>query len=294
MPVDLVCVGEIVADLVSPARELVHAGHFRRFLGGSAGNIAADFSVLGGEASLVSVVGDDPFGEFCLDALALKGVRLSGVRVVRGARTNLAFVSDSAGEPAYFPVRDPRLAFKIGETEAGIIARAEMLHLSAACLADPEGGAQVLRLLVARSEGRGPKVVGLDLGFIPAFHPRETTLQRLASAARHATFLKLSRREATALFGEEPTDATLERLCDLGYRRVILTLGAEGHIVMTDGKSERMAPQKGGRVRNASGAGDAFTAGVFLGLLAGLPFGEAAASAAKYARLAAARWEPQL
>lgn len=294
MPVDLVCVGEIVADFISPARELLNAGHFRRFLGGSAGNIAADFSVLGGEASLVSVVGDDPFGEFCLDTLALKGVRLGGVRVARGARTNLAFVSDASGEPAYFPVRDPRLSLKIGETEAGIIARAEMLHLSAACFADAEAGAAVMRLLVARSEGRGPKVVGIDLGFIPAFHPRDLTLQRLASAARHATFLKLSRREAAALFGEEPPEATLDRLCDLGFRRVVLTLGADGHVALLDGRVEKVAPQAGGRVRNASGAGDAFTAGIFVGMLAGLPFEEAVPSAAKYARLAAARWEPQL
>lgn len=294
MPVDLVCVGEIVADLVSPAHDLANAGHFRRFLGGSAGNIAADFSALGGEAALVSVVGDDPFGEYCLDSLALKGVRLNGVRVHRGARTNLAFVTDASGEPAYFPVRDPRLQLRIGEPEAAIIARAGMLHVSAACLADPEAGTAVLRLLDGRSGDRGPRVIGIDLGYIAAFHNRELTLQRLTVAARHAAFLKLSRREAAALFGAEPPEATLDRLCDLGFRRAVLTLGAEGHLALCDGAVTRGAPHAAGRVRNASGAGDAFTAGIFVSLLAGLSFAEAVANAAKYARLAAARWEPQL
>jgi sugar/nucleoside kinase (ribokinase family) len=268
MPVDLVCVGEIVADLISPARDLANAGHFRRFLGGSAGNIASNFSALGGEAALVSAVGDDPFGEYCLDSLALKGVRLNGVRVQRGARTNIAFVTDASGGPTTSRARQRLL--KIGETEGPRSSPAPgMLHLSAAA-SRPEAGTAVLRLLDGRSGDRRRASSASTSGYIRAFHSRDLTLQRLTVAARHRVQVVPARGDRP--LRREPPETTLDRLCDLGFRRAVLTLGAEGHLALCDSAvAKRRNPARPAAASGTPRAPGTPSPRIFIGLLAGSP-----------------------
>lgn len=69
MALDVVCLGELLVDLISR-----DGGEtFRRCPGGSPANVAAACSRLGLRAGFVGKVGDDPFGRFLVDAMRVVG-----------------------------------------------------------------------------------------------------------------------------------------------------------------------------------------------------------------------------
>jgi ribokinase len=79
--------------------ETVLAGNTSREPGGKGANQACALARLGADVHLVSAVGDDEPGQWCLARLALDGLALAGVTTVPGTPTGQAFVLvDSHGE----------------------------------------------------------------------------------------------------------------------------------------------------------------------------------------------------
>jgi sugar/nucleoside kinase (ribokinase family) len=73
---------------------------------------------------------------------------------------------------------------------------------------------------------------------------------------RHVSVLKLAEEEARVLVGEPDEDA----LRSLGVAEVVVTLGAQGSLVLADGRFERVVARPVGGAIDPTGAGDAFTA----------------------------------
>ncbi len=99
-----------------------------------------------------------------------------------------------------------------------------------------------------------------------------------------------NRTEANILTGRPPDEASspgelARRLQEhFGIRQVVITLGEEGALV-ADGVQQQLIPAFKVEVLDTPGAGDAFTAGLACGLMAGA----ALAEAARFGCLAAAR-----
>jgi ribokinase len=88
-------------------------------------------------------------------------------------------------------------------------------------------------------------------------------------------------------------DTVRRRFADRGLQRVLVTLGANGSVVLDSeaagaGQVTRIAPVRVNAV-DTTGAGDAFTGAVAARLAAGEPLAEAAAFASVAAALAATR-----
>jgi ribokinase len=100
----LVVVGSCNMDLMARTRRLPRPGEtiiaqgFTQRSGGKGSNQAVAAARQGLSVSLVSAVGDDPFGSTILEGLAAEGVELSNVRTVPGSSGIALIVVDDQGE----------------------------------------------------------------------------------------------------------------------------------------------------------------------------------------------------
>ncbi|MFL6560412.1 MAG: PfkB family carbohydrate kinase, partial [Bacillus sp. (in: firmicutes)] len=91
----VMCVGELLIDFYCTDIDvnLKEGNHFLKKAGGAPANVAAAISKLGGVASLIGKVGNDPFGLFLIETIKEVGVDTSMIVTDDLAPTTLAFVS---------------------------------------------------------------------------------------------------------------------------------------------------------------------------------------------------------
>ncbi|MCZ2969982.1 fructokinase, partial [Acinetobacter baumannii] len=93
------CIGELLIDFVcrNTNVSLVNGSDFEKKAGGAPANVAAAITKLGGHATFMGQVGNDPFGEFLEQTLQRAQVDTS--MLIKDKQTTLAFVSiDQDGE----------------------------------------------------------------------------------------------------------------------------------------------------------------------------------------------------
>lgn len=102
--------------------------------------------------------------------------------------------------------------------------------------------------------------------------------KKLQGLLANIDYLFPSRDEAEALSGISiRTGSDAERagkkLCGLGVKHAVITLGAEGVCVTSAGSSWRLPALAAASVHDVTGAGDALAAGVIFGIVTSLPLG---------------------
>lgn len=90
----LLCMGRLTVDLYGEqeATSLRRARSFRRYAGGSSGNLAIGAARLGVSTGLITTVGADPMGDYLMDVLAREGVNDELIHREPDRRTALAFL----------------------------------------------------------------------------------------------------------------------------------------------------------------------------------------------------------
>ena len=236
--VDLLAVGDVMADVVAPAPAAVpRQAQVEIRAGGSAVNAAAAAVAAGRTALVVGCLGDDPLGRFVRDDLARRGLDAE-LAVVAGARTGRV-VAAGSGVVA----------------ERGANARFATVHVPAVeARAVLVSGYQLLRgdsgpaAATALTLGG---LVGVDLGgarLVRAYGSEPA--RRLLGAV-------------DVVFGDEAATAELGVLDGV---LMVTTLGPDG----VRARGEWVHPPR--RVPGELfGAGDALAAGVLLALADGLP-----------------------
>ena len=270
-PLDVLCLGETLVDFIAEneSAELAEAQRFHRQLGGSPANLATQVARLGGRAAIVSKTGAGAFGRFCRNELAAAGVETEYMTLDPAVHTTVVFVSRTPGTPDFEVFRAGDAHLRAEEIPSRAIQRARAVHASLFALtADPCRSAVVGALEAA---AQGGKVVSLDPNYHPALWPdREAARALLAQLYPHITLTKPSLDDARRLFGEGHTPHHyLDRFHDLGAANVVLTMGGDGLWLATPGERTFIPPLRF-TITNATGAGDAFGAGLLLAHLDGL------------------------
>ncbi len=214
--------------------------------GGVGRNIAHDLRLLGLEVSLVSALGDDPFGRALLESCEALGLNMSMTQVRPRERSSVyLYLNDGEGDmlaavsdmdvtdrvsPAYLEPLLPRLnGFDALVLDANL-SRASLSFLAERATvplyADPVSAAKAEKLL--------------------------PVLPRLAA-------LKPNRLEAEALSGESDPERAARALLAAGVKRLFLSLGEEG-MLAAEGERLLRLPRREARVLSTTGAGDAATA----------------------------------
>jgi len=249
--------------------------------GGKSSNQAVAAAVLGSTLRHVGAVGADSHGSFLLEKAEDVGVDTSGVRRDEDHATGSAMiVVDSAGENTIIVspgANGAHTAESVGEADFG---EADVLCL---CLEVP---LEAVEAAIERARSVGAQVV---FNLSPYAEVPDAVL-------RGTDVLLVNEREAELVTGSAPESdwsATLDRLTELGVERAVVTLGAEGAVVLdaTASGTDRVVTLDSPEVDavDTTGCGDAFTGALAHGLAEGRSLPQAAQTAAEVGALAATR-----
>ncbi|HSQ65101.1 MAG TPA: carbohydrate kinase [Polyangiaceae bacterium] len=251
---DVAAFGEVLWDLFE-LPERGGARLYRRELGGAPCNVAVALARLGLRASIVGAVGKDSFGADLAAALEAQGVDVSSLSRLPN-RTGIAFVRrDARGEPSFLFYRhdtaDMALAPRHLEPR---MAKATFALLGTSTLVrEPLRAATRRFVQLARRAGTHLVV---DLNVRAHLWDNPATMRaRIAELVKHAAVVKGSSVDLRALGGPRFLAEHAPRAA------VVVTAGADpARAFGPFGEVER--PARRARCVDATGAGDAFVAGV--------------------------------
>lgn len=255
----LVGVGELLWDELPSGR----------MAGGAPANFAHHAGQLGADARLVSRVGTDPAGDEILKVLAAHGLNTECVERDPTAPTGRVTV---AGEPPKYTIHEGVAWDRIEGTE---LTRRVVATADAVCFGGLAQRAEPSRTTI-RELLRGVKPGCLrvfDVNRREPFYSKPL----LEESFPLADVLKVNDGELVHLIGLFGLPiAEREAMADLAarfrFQAVACTRGDRGSAILRGGEWSEV-PAVPTRVVDTIGAGDAFTAAMTLGLLAGWPLG---------------------
>jgi fructokinase len=237
--------------------------------GGAPANFACHAAALGGAAAVVSCVGADPLGERAVATIAARGVDCHHMRRDGHHPTGTVDVAiDAGGEATYTFAADTAWDHLEWSDALGPLAAGA----AAVCFGTLGQRSPVSRSTIRRFVAATPRhaLRVFDVNLRQQFHSPDLIRESLALAS----VLKLNEDElpvVAAACGIDHADP-VATLCGLssrhGLRLAALTCGAAGSVLVSGDEVSRRAAEPA-VVVDTVGAGDAFTAAVVEGLLAG-------------------------
>jgi fructokinase len=237
--------------------------------GGAPANVAVHAAGLGAEASMISAVGQDARGDEALRRLAACGVDCSAVARVADHPTGVVRVRvDAAGLPSYDIARGSAWDFIPWTAPVARAARrADAICFGTLAQASPESRATIRRVVAATRETAWRL---FDVNLRQSYYDAGLVVESL----NLANAVKLNEEELPVVAGacglESVTPVEqLRELCEhFALRLAALTRGACGSLLVSArGAWEAPAPRT--EIVDTVGAGDAFTAALLVGILAG-------------------------
>jgi 5-dehydro-2-deoxygluconokinase len=285
---ELVCIGRTCVDLYAEQEgaKLEDVQSFRKYVGGSAANIALNTARLGVKSAMLTRVGEEPLGRFVRRTMAETGVDVSHVTFDREHLTPyvLLAIRDIDDFPRIFVYGDAAdLALDEADVDPQFVASSKALLVTGTPLSRPGSRAASLKAVRA-AKGAGTKVL-FDLDYRPVFwgvasheqggemfvESSEVT-EGYASVLPECDLIVGTEEEIQIAGGSTATREALLGIRDLSGATIILKVGAMGAIVfpgkipedLEDGVSVPGFPVE---VFNSVGAGDAFMSGFLSGWL---------------------------
>ncbi len=261
---NVVVVGAGNVDMVIRSERLPRPGEtvvgtdFLTACGGKGANQAVAARRLGASVSFVGRVGADGPGRFALETYQAEGVETSWVTVDPEAPTGVALIFvDRTGQNLIGVAPGANVRLRPADVRAAepAFARARVL---------------VTELEIALDTVRAALEQGRTRGLITVLNPAPACPLPDDLLAL-ADWLTPNETEAASLAGVDVPTAVVagRRLLERGARRVVVTLGRQGAVLVTP--SDVLAvPAFAVEAVDATAAGDAFTAGLAVSLARGL------------------------
>jgi sugar/nucleoside kinase (ribokinase family) len=267
----VLCSGILVGDLFVPplprlpaAGELLVTDDFLMGAGGCAANVAVVLSKLGVGSRVVGKVGRDSFGDFVISSLAGIGIDVSFIGRSETIGTAKTVIVPVAGE-------DRRYIHTVGanaeltghdfgpEAMSGV----DVVYLGGYLVLPGLHSSAVVELFDAAHRAGAKTLLDVVL-------PGDThaAMHDLRSILPSVDFFLPNDDEARHLTGEQ--DPVRQAACfnEAGAETVVITMGGDGLLVRT-ATDTRLVPAPSVEVVDGSGAGDAFAAGLIVGILEG-------------------------
>jgi sugar/nucleoside kinase (ribokinase family) len=271
MQPDVLCAGIIVADHVChpvshvpAAGELVMTDKMLLTIGGCAANAAVDLTKMEVATAVVGRVGDDAFGRIVSEMLREQGVDTTAIQTSPGDDTSQTLIVNVAGQDRRFiHTFGANAIFSAADIPTALVKQCRVLYLGG-YLAMPRMVQEELTPFFAAARQAGAKTV-LDV-VVPG--PGEY-LSRLDHLLPHVDVFLPNNHEAEIMTGESDPVRQAETFRGLGAKTVVITMGSEGSVLVTDRVRLRAGVFSMPLV-DGSGGGDAFDAGFIYGLLKGM------------------------
>ena len=242
----------ILPDQVHILNVSFQVPEMRREFGGCAGNIAYNLKLLGGEPLPMGTAGRD-FGPYA-EWMDRCGISRRYVKVLDRFYTAQAFITTdmddnqiTAFHPGAMNQSHEVSVLDATDVKIGIVS--------------PDGRDGMLKHAREFSEKGIPFIFDPGQG-MPLFNGPE-----LLDFVDRAAWVALNDYEAQLLC--DRTGKTLAELAR-GVRAIVVTQGAKGSQIFTAGKTLQIPAAKPGAVKDPTGCGDAYRAGLLYGLLHGM------------------------
>ncbi|HWQ77772.1 MAG TPA: carbohydrate kinase family protein [Anaerovoracaceae bacterium] len=267
---DIMCVGEIVADIVvRPVPNIDFTADSMRVeeisvkSGGDAMNTSIDLARLGSRVAFVGKVGRDDFGNMLMDNARAVGVNVDSMAYSDVSSTSrvIALIKEN-GERCFLHYVGTNDHFEYDDIDLSLLDQCRFLHIGGTFHLpkfDGAGAAALLKLAKGKGltttmdvcwdhSGRWAEIIRPCFPYLDYFVPSINEAQHIANTR--------DIREMAAYFHGN------------GVKTVVIKLGQEGCYCSTGDRAFRCGSYKVKAV-DTTGAGDAFVSGMLSGLNAG-------------------------
>ncbi len=261
MKIDVITFGEILWDIFE-----VERGHFIRELGGAPANVSVNLGALGIQTAVIGGVGADRFGDDLASFLEQNHVDTRFV-IRFPNRTGLAFITHSKhGEPSFLFYRFQTADMAVRATDiTSAMGNAKWALIGTSTMVSPELAKATRAFLQSARNSKANLVVDLNVR-AHLWKDRAGMREAVASVLQDAMLVKASTADLAALSVGSETKALAWVRDRAKKASVVITrgsgiadaIGAHGNI------SVKTEPKK---CIDATGAGDAFIAGVLATLI---------------------------
>jgi fructokinase len=258
MSFNVIGIGEILWDLLPSDKQL----------GGAPANFAYHAHALGARSRAISRVGQDPAGEEILQRLQALGLPIDGIQIDPAAPTGTVSVELSTDGQPCFTIHENVAWDRLALEKTALAAVAEADAVSFGTLAQRQETARsTIQALLAAVHPGALRI--LDINLRQNYFSRQT----VETSLRLANILKLNDAELPVvvdLLGlRGSVRGQIEEMArQHALRLVCLTRGAHGSLLFCEGQWAD-DPGEPVAVKDTVGAGDAFTAALAMGVLAG-------------------------
>ncbi len=271
---DVVCLGILVADVFAqPVSALPQPGElkttdgFLHSAGGCAANVAVNLRHLGRSVSAVGKVGQDSLGQFVIDELGRQGIGTNWICRSTSQPTSATVILNVRGEDRRYLhciganrdfgasdvspeiLRDTRILYVGGYMAMPGFSGADLQHIFRE--AKQAGLTTVLDVVIPAGTSDAAQAVLPALPYTDYFLPN-------TDEARLLTGVGTAREQARALSRHNPNTT------------IVVTLGPSGSLAVK-GSQVIETPAFAMPSIDESGAGDAFAAGLIVGILESWP-----------------------
>ena len=267
-----ICLGNIVVDVVvrvvrslPPRGKIKLVEKIQASLGGGAVNTGVSLAKLGVKTAIIGKIGNDEFGTLVLRKLEESGVDLRGIikssEIPTSATVSLVYED---GERGFFHFLGGNASLEESEVNLELYPEAKWLHISSFFLIpklDGEPAANILK------KGKQMKLfTSLDT----TWDTKGRWISVLTPCLKFLDVLFLNFIEGKMLTGKDKTEEIADYFLSKGVGMVAIKMDKNGCFIKSreDNKGLKL-PAYSVKVKDSTGAGDAFCAGFLIGILKG-------------------------
>ncbi len=270
MKTDVICIGLTCADVLirgidfsSPfIAETKPAKEVSFHVGGDAANQAIVLSHMGINTELVTGLGKDSIGDFCVNTFRGAGVDISKVIYAKAAPSSINVVIINAdGQRNFINSGMPESVFFTPDFEQ--IKEAKVVSLGSMMM-PPFTTVSIIEKTVKKAKQEGC-IVCADV----MFNPESCTLEELGKEVlSNIDYIFPNEDEARQLTGKTDLDEMADIFLRYGIKNVLIKIGKDGCFVKNK-DIRKIFPAIAVKVVDTTGAGDNFAAGFITGLVEG-------------------------
>lgn len=257
----LLSIGEALIDMIPEQvnKGIAEVEKFQPIVGGAPANVCGAFVKLGGEAEMITQLGDDPFGDKIVSEFEAFGIGKEYVKRTDKANTALAFVAlKDDGNREFSFYRRPSADMLMGaeDVKEEWFQGEYALHFCSVSLGDfPMKEAHKQAVFYAKKHGM---LISFDPNLRkPLWSSEKALYDTVHEFIPYAHVLKISDEELEFLTGKTEIRDALKQLFVGNVKMVIYTKGSDGAECYTK-KASAFAPCEKVKAVDTTGAGDGF------------------------------------